>query len=202
MNGPVFTYALIGLNVVVSLFGFLALRDPRRRGMFLFIPSRASDNLVGTLLSHFSHGDIWHLLVNMIALYYFGPPVEELLGAGPYLAIYAISGVGSTLAIYVLRRNNPRHAALGASGSIAGVLFASAVVAPATSVYLLFIPIPIPAPVFAVVYLVLSSVMIGGEGKVSHEAHVGGAVTGFILAAVMYEHGLGPFIRAITGLLG
>lgn len=198
------THALIALNVAVSLVGFWALARERYRSAFLFAPYRAvrGQNFVGMVLSNFAHGDFGHLFLNMLTLYFFGPRVERELGAVPYLIVYAVSGLGGMLAVLVLRHRDPRYAALGASGAIAGVMFAIVVLAPTSSMALLFLPIAVPAPAFAVLYLVLSSFWMRRGDRVAHEAHIGGAVAGFGIAGFLFEEHFGPLVRAVTDLVG
>jgi membrane associated rhomboid family serine protease len=203
-DGPIsVTFALIALCVAISLIGFWALRKERYRDAFRFVPSQAARGrgLVGALLSHFAHGDLGHLFINMLVLFLFGPRVERALGHLPFLLLYLVSGLVGTLAIFLFRRKNPRYAALGASGSIAGVVFASVVIAPTSRIFLLILPIPIPAPVFALLYLVVSSLQMGGGDGIAHEAHLGGALAGLALAGVLYGPGFDPLIRAVTQLL-
>ena len=197
VDGPInVTFALIAACVCVSLVGFWALDKKRYRERFLFVPSRP--NAVGALLSHFAHGDVGHLLLNMLALFFFGPRVEREFGPLEYGLIYAASGAAGTLAVWLFRRKNPRYASLGASGAIAGVVFASVLVAPTSTIFLYVVPMP--APVFAVLYLVFSSVKMGGRDGVAHEAHLGGAIAGFALAGALYGPGFAPFVRAATRL--
>lgn len=196
------TFALIALNVVVSLVGFNA--TGAKRDQFVFIPYRFArgQNIVGMLLSHLSHADAGHLIVNMIGLYYFGPVVERRLGSAAFLLIYVLSGVVATTAIFLIRRHDPRFRALGASGSTAGVLFAAIVLQPTMSLFLMFLPVPIPGPIFAVLYIALSSFFMGRQGaRVCHEAHVGGALAGLLIAGLLAPHGFAPLIRQISHLL-
>jgi membrane associated rhomboid family serine protease len=197
------TLLLVAANVGVSVVGFWALRTEAYRRYFLFIPSKrnASRSGVGMLLSHFAHGDLGHLFVNLLALYLFGPRVERALGPIAYLLVYLASGAFGTLSVWLFRRNNPRYAALGASGCIAGIVFASIVVAPATKLALLFLPIPVPAPIFAVLYLVVSSLSMGARDGVAHEAHIGGALAGFVLGGLLFERGFTPLIRVVEKML-
>ncbi len=197
------TFALIAVNVAVSLVGFWALGRDRYREYFLFIPSKAArgKNWVGTLLSHFSHGDFGHLFVNMLALYFFGPHVERAFGAPLFLAIYAVSGAVGTFAFFVMRRKQPGRAALGASGSISGIVFASVVTAPSATMIFAFVPIPMPAPVFAVLYLAASTLMMNRGDRVAHEAHLGGAVAGFLAAGALYPPHFEPLVEVIRRLV-
>jgi membrane associated rhomboid family serine protease len=197
------TFLLIAVNVAVSLVGFYLLSREQYRHYVLFIPYRTArgENWIGALLSHVAHGDIGHLLLNMLALFFFGPVVEATLGGARYLIVYVVSGLLATLTVFLARKNNPRYAALGASGSIAGIVFASVVIDPTSSVYLMFMPIRVPAPIFAVLYLAFSSINMGGRDGVAHEAHIGGAIAGFVITGFLYQQHFQPFIDAVTHLL-
>ena len=198
------TYLLIGINVLVSLIGFSRMNSVAGGGMFFFSPSEVSAgrNYQGMLLSHFAHADSGHLLFNMLTLYSFGPVVEAGLGALSMLLIYVSAGLVSTLFVYFLHRADPRYRALGASDSVTGIIFAAIVLLPGMSVYFFFVPFPIPAPLFAVGYIVLSTYMMRrGGGHISHEAHVAGAISGFVLAGVLAPGGFGPLLHRIQDLL-
>jgi membrane associated rhomboid family serine protease len=200
----VLTYLLIGINVLVSLIGFSRMSGETAAHKFLFVPSEVAEgrNYVGMFLSHFSHADGAHLLFNMITLYSFGPVVEEGLGPVNMLLIYAVAGVVSTVFVYYLHRANPRYRALGASDSVTGIIFAAIVILPSMEVLFFFLPIPIPAPVFAVAYIALSTyLMKRGGGNISHEAHLAGAASGLLLAGLLDERGFGPLLRRLQSIL-
>jgi membrane associated rhomboid family serine protease len=196
MDGPVITYALIALNVAVSLWGFSSLRGGSFR-RFVFSPFDVAHgrNLQGMLLSHFAHGDGWHLFFNMLTLYVFGRVTEA--GLGPrMLLVYAAAGIAGNLLIFILRRNNPDYRVLGASDSVTGILFAAIVLQPEMSIQFLVLPIPIPAPVFAVIYVAYTSFLLDREvGNVAHEAHLGGALTGLLLGGWLAPGHFGPLIE-------
>jgi len=205
LDGPApVTLILIGLNVLVSVIGFWAMRKKRYRDHFLFRASETAKgkNWTGTLLSHFAHGDVGHLFVNMLALYFFGPDVEAALGPVYFAIVYAVSGLVATATVFAFRFKNPKHAALGASGCVAGVVFAMIVVAPTASIMLLVFPVPIPAPIFAVLYLVLSSLMMGRGDHIAHEAHIGGSIAGLVATGLLYERHFDPLIAAVRELIG
>src|SRR5437868_5658941 len=130
------TYLLIGINVLVSLIGFSRMNGVGG-SMFFFSPFEVSGgrNYQGMILSHFAHADGTHLLFNMLALYSFGPVVEESLGALSMLLIYVVAGVFSALFVYYLHRADPKYRALGASDSVTGIIFAAIVLLPGMSVY-------------------------------------------------------------------
>jgi membrane associated rhomboid family serine protease len=195
MPEPVLTYALIALNVAISLWGFSSLRSGSFR-RFVFAPHEVmrGKNLLGMLLSHFSHGDGWHLFFNMLTLYVFGRVTEA--GLGPrMLIVYAAGAVASNLLILLLRRNDPGYRVLGASDSVTAILFAAIVLRPEMSVQFLVIPIPIPAPIFAVLYIAYTSFLLDrGIGNVSHEGHLAGAISGLLLGGWLAPEHFGPLI--------
>jgi len=198
------TYLLIGINVLVSLIGFSRISSGAGYSMFFFSPSEVSSgrNYRGMLLSHFAHADGTHLLFNMMTLYFFGPVVELGLGALSMLLIYMSAGIVSTLFVYYRHRADPRYRALGASDSVTGIIFAAIVLQPGMNLYFFFIPVPIPAPLFAVCYIALSTyLMRHGGGHISHEAHLAGAISGLLLAGLLAPSGFDPLLRRIQNLL-
>jgi membrane associated rhomboid family serine protease len=158
-------------------------------------------NLSGILLNHFTHADLWHLIFNMLTLWIFGKVVESHLGVH-MLSIYVAAGLAATVLIFLLRRNNPDYRVLGASGSVTGILFAAIVLQPDMSIFFLIVPIPIPAPIFAIIYIAYSSFLLDREvGNVAHEAHIAGAVTGFLLAGLLSASHFAPLIERVQRLL-
>lgn len=196
-------YLLLGLNVAVSFWAFSAFKKGQG-DRFLFVPYQAARgrNLEGAMLSQFSHADPGHLFFNMLALYFFGPVVERYLGMH-FLTIYFASGFIALLVVFLLRMRNPNHRVLGASGAVTGILFAAIVLEPGMTIFLFILPIPMPAPVFAVLYLAVSTFFMsrGDHSNVSHEAHIGGALSGLALGALLSPYGLGPLMERIHNLL-
>ena len=183
--------AIIAVNVVVSLFGFRALQSGagRRAETFLFIPHRVAqgENGLGMLLSHFAHGGVLHLLFNMLALYSFAGTVLAALGPGKFLILYVVAGLGSDLVVFALRKDDPTYRCLGASGSVFGIVMAAVVIDPTTSISFLFVPVPIPGPVF---------MLLGNRRDgISHEGHLGGAIIGLAVTGLLAPRGLGPLLR-------
>ena len=195
---------LIAINVLVSLAGFRALQPDGggRSERFLFIPHQVArgENGLGMLLAHFAHGGVGHLLFNMIALYSFGEPVLAALGPARFVLIYVVAGIGSDLVVFALHQDDPTYRCLGASGSVFGILMAAVVLDPTTSVVMFFVPIPIPGPVFMLGYVVIAVVLIMQKhrGGVSHEGHLGGAVIGLAVTALLAPRGLEPLVRWLT----
>jgi membrane associated rhomboid family serine protease len=87
---------------------------------------------------------------------------------------------------YFKHRNNPEYATLGASGAISAVLFASIVYNPTMNLQFILLPIPIPAPLFAVGYLAYTWWSARqNRGRINHDAHLGGALAGLAFVAVV-----------------
>lgn len=198
------TFLLIGINSIISYMAYKAFEENDRVDRFLFRPYALSRgrNFPGVLLSQFSHGGFFHFLFNMTTLYYFGPVVERMGGSIVLLIIYVLSGVASTAYPYLRHKDNMHYQALGASGCISGVLFASIIFYPSMGIYFFFIPVAIPAPIFAVLYLLLSYFMMeNGEGNVAHDAHLAGAVVGFVLGGILAPDGFQQFLQFFSNFL-
>ncbi len=196
--------ALVAVNVVVSLLGFRALREEggRRAASFLFVPNQVArgENGLGMLLAHFAHSGFPHLLFNMFALYSFGVPVLAGLGAAKFLLLYVVSGLGADLVVFALHQKDPTYRCLGASGSVFGIVMAAVVLDPTTAISFIFVPIPIPGPIFMLGYAIIAVFLIrrGRRGGISHEGHLGGAVIGLAVAGLLAPRGLGPLMQWFT----
>ena len=194
--------ALIVVNVVVSLFGFRAMRDDqdgRRSAAFVFVPADVArgQNGVGMLLAHFSHAGPVHLLFNMLALYSFAPAALAAVGPAKFLIVYTAAGIGSDLVVFALHKDDPTYRCLGASGSVFGIMMAAVVVDPTTAIVFFLVPVPIPGPVFMLGYAIISAYLIAQKhrGGISHEGHLGGAIVGLAVSAVLAPRGLEPLVR-------
>jgi membrane associated rhomboid family serine protease len=148
------------------------------------------------LTSGFVHADIAHLAFNLITFYSFGFALERAIGTSRFVALYfcglLISGIGTC----IKHRNEPNYASLGASGAILAVLFASIVYFPHSRLLILPLPIPIPAPLFALLYLAFSYYSSrNSRGRINHDAHIAGALTGIAFVAVTDPRAFGPLLN-------
>ena len=133
----------------------------------------------------FLHGGWAHIFFNMFALWMFGGPIEHLLGAKHYTFYYFFCAVTAAAAHLLVAQyfTHGFYPTLGASGAIFGLLVAFGVMYPRMKMFLIFLPIPMPAWVFVIGYILLElflGVTRSQEG-VAHFAHLGGAVGGFVL---------------------
>jgi membrane associated rhomboid family serine protease len=132
-----------------------------------------------TLVTYmFLHAGLMHLLFNMLALYFFGPRVEQRIGSERFFALYMISGLFGGLLSFVFA---PYAAVVGASGAIYGVLLAFARFWPKHEIYIWGI-LPIEARWMVIIYTAISLFygFGGGGGGTAHFAHLGGFVGGFL----------------------
>ncbi len=138
------------------------------------------------LFTHmFTHGSLGHIFFNMFALWMFGKILENVWGSKRFLLFYITCGIGAAITHltveYFLGGVAP---AVGASGAVMGVLVAFGYLFPNTELFILFIPFPIKAKWAVIGYVLID--LFGGIASISgdniaHFAHLGGALTGFIL---------------------
>ena len=112
----------------------------------------------------------------------FGNFVSGILGSITFLTIYFGSLFAGNLYSLYYHKDEPFYSAVGASGAVSGIVYSSILVYPDMSLYLFFIPIPIPGYIFALLYLFYSIYGMKKQvGNVGHAAHLGGAIGGFAL---------------------
>ena len=171
---------LIGIIVLTSLKGFNDLSFFRKYE-FHIGSIRAGDN-VRMFSSAFLHGDWGHLFFNMFTLYMFAPVVINYFDSFSFLVIYFGSLVFGSLLTLLFHKDDYSYRAIGASGAVTGVLYSAILLNPDMSLYLFFIPIPIPAYIFGIGYLLYSIYgMKAKNDNIGHTAHFGGAIGGYLI---------------------
>jgi membrane associated rhomboid family serine protease len=191
---------ILAVNLGLGALGLMAW--PQLIERCLFRPYEFARGLRrATLISSaFVHADLSHLAFNMLTFWFFGVKLEREIGTPKFVLLYIIGLLVSSLGSYVKHRNNPGYATLGASGAISAVLFAAIVYDPTMSLYLMFIPIPIPGPVFAVAYLAYTWWSARqNKGRINHDAHLGGALAGLAFVAIVDPGAWARAIRLIAG---
>lgn len=183
--------SLIGLFVAPALIEKSLFRP------YWFLRSQEYSTAIN---SGFVHADLGHLLFNALTYYFFAFPLEQRIGTGKFLLLYFAGLLLSQVGSFIKHRDNPDYATLGASGAISAVLFASIVYNPGQSLFILPIPFPIPAPLFAVGYLAYTYWSARHpRGRINHDAHLGGALTGLAFVALFDPQAYG---RAFDLLFG
>jgi membrane associated rhomboid family serine protease len=166
--------------------------DLAARGWFtavfaLSLPDVLAGRVWPLLTYAFLHADLWHLLFNLLGLFFFGPDVERALGprrfTGFYIGCAALAGLGWLL-LTALPRVDLAYC-LGASGAVFGVLGAFAALFPERPVTLLVafvLPVTLRARTLALLLgLIAFALMLREPGGVAHSAHLAGGAAGYLL---------------------
>ncbi len=180
MNIHLATIAIIAANVLISLRGF---NEPTFFDRYKFgIGAIRAGQKERMLTSGFLHVDFGHLFLNMFTLYFFADVVIKWFGAPKFIIIYFISLVAGSLLALFFHRDEPFYSAVGASGAVTGILYAAILLQPNMKLFIMFIPIPIPAYILGIAYMLYSIYgMKNRVGNIGHTAHFGGAVGGYVV---------------------
>lgn len=159
--------------------------------------------MIGFQFLH-SHQTVWHLFLNMLALYFLGSLVEQALGSKRFLAFYLLCGICGALLYSLLNLggflllpevvageeptsripfllfHDPTIPLVGASAGVFGIIMAGAFLAPNAIVYVMFL-IPMRLQVVAWIFLLLAvfTLLTGGDNAGGEAGHLGGAMAGF-----------------------
>jgi membrane associated rhomboid family serine protease len=115
----------------------------------------------------------------------FAPVVIQYFDNFSFLSIYAGSLVFGSLLTLLFHKDDYSYRAIGASGAVTGILYSAILLQPDMSLYLFFIPIPIPAYLFGIGYLLYSIYgMKAKNDNIGHTAHFGGAIGGYLLTII------------------
>jgi len=175
---------LIVANVIVF---FLQQTAPGVTGSLAFVPRYALLQPWTVLTYMFVHASITHILFNMIALYFFGPRVEERIGSNRFIVLYTVSGITGALMSLIFAPYSP---IIGASGAIFGVMLAFARFWPDAQIYIMAIlPIQARAAVILMAAISLWSGLQGSRTGVADFAHLGGFVGGWLYLVWLERRG-------------
>ena len=174
---------LLIANVLVF---FLQMTVPGLEVQLAFIPALILARPWTIVTYMFVHAGLMHIVFNMIALYFFGPRVEQRIGSERFFSLYMISGITGGLLSFVFA---PAAPIVGASGAIFGVMLAYARFWPRDRIYIWGV-LPIEARWLVIGYTVLSLWwgFGGGASGTAHFAHLGGFVGGFLCLLYMQRH--------------
>ena len=175
-----FLIVIIAANVLFSYKGFNDLAFFRKYEFH--IGSIRAGEQIRMVTSAFLHADWNHLFFNMLTLYFFAPVVIDHFGAITFLLLYLTSLIGGSLLTLLMHKNDYSYRAIGASGAVTGILYSAILIYPNMSLYMFFIPIPIPAYIFGIGYLLYSIYgMRAKNDNIGHTAHFGGAIGGYLM---------------------
>jgi len=191
---PWVTYLVIFINVGVFLLEIS--QGEAFVEQWAFVPNRFLADPLGdsiTLITAmFMHGGWFHLISNMLYLWIFGDNIEARFGHLRFILFYVLSGVGASLAQLAVSASSELPM-LGASGAIAGVLGAYVLLFPSRRVRVLagYWIVHLPAFIVIGVWFLLqllrgftSFAVMADTGGIAYAAHVGGFISGLLLALI------------------
>ncbi|WP_027124861.1 rhomboid family intramembrane serine protease [Gelidibacter mesophilus] len=183
-NLDLVTIIVIAANAIISFKGFNDMGFFERYKFNVGGIRRGEK--IRIFSSGFLHVDTMHLFFNMFTLYFFAPVVIYHLGTLHFLIIYIASLIlGNLLSLY-FHKDEYHYSAVGASGAVTGVLYAAILLQPDMQLGLMFIPLPIPAYVFGILYLLYSIYGMKKQiGNIGHDAHFGGAIAGYVVTLIL-----------------
>lgn len=202
------TYIIIALTGVVSLIAFnrADIFDKLKFNPYLIHKKKEWYRFLSYGLVH---ADLMHLLINMFVLYSFGQIVEVyfdhyfgLKASVFFLLLYSGGIAFSSLYDFGVHKNDAYYNAIGASGAVSAIVFSSIILHPGGKIFLFFIPIGIPAPLFGILYLVYSAYMAKkAKDNIGHNAHFFGAIFGVVFTILLDFDIARIFFEQLLGIL-
>jgi membrane associated rhomboid family serine protease len=186
---------LFGITIIISLYTLFF--DRKLLDTFTLKPYDISRGrgLYAFITSGFIHADITHLLFNMLTFYFFAFYLESVIGHWQFFLLYFSAMILSDIPSVIKNKNNENYASLGASGAISAVVFSFIIYNPLSEIYIMFIPIGIPAFIYAFAYLAYCIFASKKQyDNVNHSAHLWGAIWGVILTLVLDINSLSIFL--------
>jgi len=195
-------YILIGINVFVFVLWHLNPYDSRMELNFTLSQENINRGYYWTIITaNFSHIYGWHLIGNMLPLYFFGRPVLYFLGARRFVGLYIMAGIFSSFSHLLLINSKKinKHLgrrvftanydvpSLGASGSVFGISTLCAILYPWLKIIIFPILIPLPMIVAVTGYVGWEIIALsqGYERGIAHESHLGGSLYGLLYYAYL-----------------
>ena len=169
-------WVLIGVNVLIFIATSISSGSITNVSMAIANQVGVSSATIAsqpwTIVSAmFIHDGIFHILFNMLTLYFFGMYVLALVGETRFFLVYFIGGIVGNALFMLLA---PGHIAIGASGAIFALGGVLAVLVPRLKVMIF----PIPVPVDLWISILISFLVLIAFTGVAWQAHLGGLLTG------------------------
>jgi membrane associated rhomboid family serine protease len=181
---------LIAINIAVFVLDLLTGGMVEALGYFSVDTAFRHFQLWRLISFQFLHADFFHIFFNMLALYWFGPLVEQRFGRARFLAFYLICGMAGALMYVILWRiglviTSADVRLIGASAGIFGVLIACVKIAPNLLIRLLFPPVDLRMVTLAWIFIGIAvlTILERGPNSGGEAAHLGGAFAGWLLAS-------------------
>jgi membrane associated rhomboid family serine protease len=184
---PVAAWALIMVNLLIFVATIVVHSSNPNYMYYTFGLSRVTflDRPWTLLTSMFIHAGVWHILANMITLYFFGSYLNRLLGTWRFLAIYFVGGIAGGLVYLLLVPSGT--IAVGASGAIFALGGALAVMRPKLRVIIFPIPAPMPLWIAIIGIFAVFTVLaiVGVLPTIAWQGHLGGLALGLVAGFIL-----------------
>lgn len=204
MNTPITLF----LTIITIIFSFQGFQNKRFFDTYAF-------NVDGILKykeyyrmisSGFLHGSWFHLIFNLYTFFSFGESLESVVGSTNFLFVYLISLIGGNILALIIHRFEGAYTAIGASGAVCGIIFASIAIFPEMQIGMFLIPLSISSWMYGLLFVLITIYGIKSRrSNIGHEAHLGGALIGMLLAVGLYPEVLKenylPIVLIITPTL-
>lgn len=189
-------------NVLFSLQGFNN-RIFFEKNLFQIDPILRGKEYIRLITSTLLHANYIHLGLNMYVFFTFVGMIQTNFSQYGILNVYTGSLIGGNLLALYIHRNHGSYRAVGASGAVSGIVYASILLNPDMGLTLLIFPIAsIPGWLFGILYILYTIFGIHKQsGNIGHEAHLGGAIAGLIITILYYPSLLSEQGLLITGML-
>lgn len=197
MGAPVALFILV-ITVVTTLMAF---SNEQLYGKFMLHPYSVSrgKNIYTLVTSGLIHKDWMHLFFNMLSYYFFAFQLEYYIGHWQFAVLYTASLVLSDLPSVSKHKNDFWYNSLGASGAVSAVIFGYIMYQPMATMMIMPLPIPIPAIIFGVLYLVYCSYASKySRDNINHDAHLFGALCGVFITVILNPKVVPFFLEQIN----
>ncbi len=196
-GAPVASF-IFALTIACSILAFS--NDELYGKMILHPYSVARKQNVFTLItSGLIHADWMHLAFNMFSFFAFAFQLESLMGHWQFGLLYFVSLILSDLPTVAKHKDHYQYHSLGASGAVSAVIFGYIMYSPVSTLMIIPIPIPIYAIVFGVLYLVYCHFASKhARDNINHDAHFYGALCGIFIVAILHPEILPDFVEQIS----
>jgi membrane associated rhomboid family serine protease len=201
MGAGIFVFIIIVVTAFVSYRGFT---NSRFLQDYEFEVDRilVDRQLYRLATSGFLHTGWLHLGFNLFSLYIFSGVVEAGLGTLNFLLIYFASLIGGGVLSLLIHRHHGSYSSVGASGAVCGVMFASVALYPQMKIGLFLLPLSMPSWLYALLFVGFSIYGIRSKkDNIGHDAHLGGALVGMVLALILHPEAFAENYGAILLIL-
>jgi membrane associated rhomboid family serine protease len=167
---------LVALNVLV--FIITLLKPQAVIDLLGLTPAFLPEQPWTIITAMFVHGSLWHILFNMISLYFLGSFLLRAAGERSFLAVFFLGGLAGNILFVLLA--DPFATGIGASGAIFAIGGALAVLVPRVPVFMFFIPVPVPLWVAIIIFFLFSFLP-----NIAWQAHLGGLLLGLAAGLIL-----------------